>query len=287
MPRTRNILLAIAIAIALAVGTTSPAALAAVPRATLGAAFAQGNISLFRTAQSNGLHLVWAREFWAGSVPASLSAWPAAAQAHQLGLKLWLSVDVGPDALAAGNYDAQLARFARTLPPGTRLTFMHEPSVKTKHYTPARFVAGFNHAAQVVRRVAPLVLTGPIDVRFNILTERFMDNLNPALVDFVGIDGYDGINGGPPGQEVAGLVQPQGAHPQGRFPPAPTGGPVSRMPPSGSPSSPRAGPRVTVRDGSRTPWPGEGLTTSSRCASSLPRGPTCFPPPSNGRWPGS
>lgn len=223
MPRTRNILLAIAIAIALAVSTTSPAALAAVPRATLGAAFAQGNISLFRTAQSNGLHLVWAREFWAGSVPDSLSAWPAAAQAHQLGLKLWLSVDVGPDALAAGNYDDQLARFARTLPPGTRLTFMHEPSVKTKHYTPARFVAGFEHAAQVVRRVAPLVLTGPIDVRFNILTGHFMDNLNPALVDFVGVDGYDGINGGPPGQEFARLVEQQVAFLQGRFPHAPVG----------------------------------------------------------------
>ena len=222
MTHWRRILIAVVMAF-VTVSVGAPPALAAVPRATLGAAFPNGNISLFRAAEANGLPLVWAREFWAGSVPARLSAWPAALQAHRLGLKLWLSIDVAPGPLAAGNYDAQLAGFARTLPAGTRLTFIHEPSHKTNRFTPAQYVAAFDHAARLVQQQAPQVLTGPIDVRSNVLTTRFMDNLDPSLVDFVGLDAYDGINGGAPVVEFGTLVQRQVAHLRARFPNAPVG----------------------------------------------------------------
>jgi len=173
--------------------------------------------------RGTGRHLVWAREFWVGSVPASLSAWPAAAQAHRLGLKLWLSIDVAPAALAAGNYDARLSKFAPTLPAGTRLTFIHEPSHKTNHYTPAQYVAAFNHAARLVQQKAPQVRTGPIDVRSNVLTTHFMDNLDPSLVQFVGLDAYDGINGGAAVVEFGTLVRRQVAYLQALFPHAPVG----------------------------------------------------------------
>jgi hypothetical protein len=202
---------------------SSPALADPVPRSTLGAAFRGGNINLYKAAQANGLPLVWAREFWNGSVPANLAAWPAAAQADALGLKLWLSIDMKPDAFTSGANDAKLATFAQSLPAGTRLTFIHEPSVVRKHYTPAQFVAAFDHAATVVKAAAPQVLIGPIDVRSNVLKTHFMDKLDPTLLDFVAMDAYDGINGGRSDKEFGVLVGKQVTFLKGIFPGIPIG----------------------------------------------------------------
>ena len=191
--------------------------------ASLGAAFRGGNISLYQAAETNGLPLEWAREFWNGSVPASLAAWPAATAANNLGLKLWLSVDMKAPAYLTPDTDAKLATFAQTLPAGTRLTFMHEPSAKNKGYTAAQFVAAFDHAAAVVHAAAPGVLVGPIDVRANVMTRHYLDGLDPSQLDFVAMDAYDGINGGAPNQEFGPFVAKQVAYLQGLFPGKPIG----------------------------------------------------------------
>lgn len=217
-----SVVLAALIALGL-VSSPSPAKADPVARATLGAAFTGGNIALYQQAIANGLPLGWAREFWNGSVPTNLTAWRAAAQANQLGLKLWLSIDMAPDAFTSGVNDAKLATFAQSLPAGTRLTFIHEPSVKRKHYTPEQFVAAFDHAAAVVKAAAPQVLIGPIDVRANVLTTHFMDKLDPTLLDFVAMDAYDGINGGKPNKEFSTLVKNQVTFLKGIFPGIPIG----------------------------------------------------------------
>src|SRR6185312_5039122 len=90
-----SVVLAALLALGL-VSSPSPAKADPVARATLGAAFTGGDIALYQQAIANGLPLGWAREFWNGSVPANLTAWRAAAQADQLGMKLWLSIDMAP-----------------------------------------------------------------------------------------------------------------------------------------------------------------------------------------------
>jgi hypothetical protein len=216
---------AVAALVASAVVTlSSPARADSGSFAALGAAFRGGNITLYQTAiQQNGLPLQWAREFWNGSVPASLAAWPAATAANNLGLKLWLSVDMNASAFLTADTDAKLATFAQTLPAGTRLTFMHEPSAKHKGYTAAQYVAAFDHAATVVHAAAPGVLVGPIDVRANVMTRHYLDGLDPTLLDFIAMDAYDGINGGAANQEFGPFVTPQVTYLRTRFPGIPIG----------------------------------------------------------------
>jgi hypothetical protein len=189
---------------------------------TFGMAVNGGSSTLYQKALTNGLPVQWARLYVANSVPASFAAFPGALAASQAGFKLWLSIWLNPTPLAAGVFDTQLATFAATLPAGTRLTLMHEPSTAAHGLTPAAYVAAFNHGSAVIQANAPQVLTGPIDVQFNVIRYHFMDNLDRRYVQFVGLDGYDGI-GGTPNASLQKVASAAIAYTQNQFPGVPVG----------------------------------------------------------------
>jgi hypothetical protein len=189
---------------------------------TFGMAVNGGSSTLYQKALTNGLPVQWARLYVANTVPASFAAFPGALAASQEGLKLWLSIWLNPTQLAAGVFDTQLATFAATLPAGTRLTLMHEPSTAAHGLTPAAYVAAFDHGSSVIQAAAPQVLTGPIDVQFNVIRYHFMDTLDRKYVQFVGLDGYDGI-GGTPNASLQKVASAAIAYTQNQFPGVPVG----------------------------------------------------------------
>ena len=176
--------------------TPKPTRPAASAYAQLGLAVPGGNPSEFKAAADAQLHSTWSRLYASGSIPASLGAWPDAKAAAATGSKLWLSLALNVSALASGQFDAKLAAFVKTLPAGTRVTTNHEPSNKSKGISPSAFAAAYNHAARVILNASSgRVLPGPIEVQANVVRQGYLDGLTPALVKFVGLDGYDGIGG--------------------------------------------------------------------------------------------
>ena len=206
-------------------GSASAATATEAPQfSTFGMAVPGGHVAGFTAATANGLPVQWARLYATGVVPPTFSAWPDAVDASNMGLKLWLSIWLDPVQLAAGTYDAALTSLAPTLPAGTRLTLDHEPSTVAKHLTAAVYKAGFEHGSAIIQQAsAGLVLTGPIDVRSNVIRYHFLDSLDPRYVQFVGMDAYDGINGGPPGQSLQAVAAAAYAHLRTVFPAAQTG----------------------------------------------------------------
>jgi hypothetical protein len=156
-------------------------------------------------------------------VPANFAAFPGAQAAYQAGEKLWLSIWLDPTPLAAGVYDSQLAAFAATLPAGTRLTLMHEPSTAAHHLSISAYVTAFDHGSAVIQAANPLVLTGPIDVRSNVIRYHFMDTLDRRYVQFVGMDAYDGVFGGPATNSLQTVAGAALAYVQKEFPGVPVG----------------------------------------------------------------
>lgn len=193
--------------------------------ATLGVAVAGGAPARYQSVRRAGLPVTWARIFAnPRSVPATYAAWPEAVGAHRLGLRLWISVWLEPTRLASGALDGQVTRLAASLPPGTRFTLLHEPSFRDHHLSPPAYKAAFEHGSSVIQRASGgRVLTGPIEIRANILSKHYLDGLNRKYVQFAGIDGYDGIGGGPPGQPYQAIAGAAYAHIHRLFPAVPTG----------------------------------------------------------------
>jgi hypothetical protein len=100
---------------------------------------------------------------------------------------------------------------------------MHEPSTGAHALTIAAYVTAFNHGSAVIKAANPLVLTGPVDVRSNVIRYHFMDTLDRRYVQYIGIDAYDGINGGPPGQSLQTVAAAALQHVQQTFPGVPVG----------------------------------------------------------------
>lgn len=192
---------------------------------TIGLAVPGGNPAAFKAAKNAGITSTWSRLYRNGSVPVSLAKWPQAKAAAASGSKLWLSLALPIAPLTAGSYDAQLTRFVKTLPAGTRLTTNHEPSNKAKHISPKAFDAAWNHAARVILTASHgKVLPGPIEVQANVIRGKYLNGLNKSLVKFVGLDAYDGIAG--PATATRSFKQVTGAsfaYTRKLFPNAPVG----------------------------------------------------------------
>ena len=226
MPTTRSVTKAITTGVVAATTTvcltgTTPAAAASSKYASIGLSVLNGDTNLLNQARGHGIPVEWARLFTKQTVPASISAIPGAVTAVKAGYKLWISVDAPVKGMASTKFDKQLTSLAKSAPAGTRFTPDHEPSGRNKGITPAAFAAAYNHSMAVMKRANPAILTGPIDVRVNVMTKGYLNGLNHALVKFVGIDGYDGINGGRSGNPFSALAGPVVAYVQHEFPATP------------------------------------------------------------------